>query len=112
VTLLWFAAFAWTIALEQPIYTLALRRHVRRWWTPCAIALAVNAITHPLLWFAFPRFAPYWQYVVAGELCVIAVEAVIVALVIRRGAPAIAASVAANTVSTLVGLALLSAAGA
>lgn len=110
MTLLWFAAFAWTIALEQPIYTLALRRYVRRWWTPCAIALAVNAITHPLLWFAFPRFEPYWQYVLAGELCVIAVEAAIAWLVIRRVGPAIAASVVANAMSTLVGLALLSAA--
>jgi hypothetical protein len=98
--MLWFCAFAWTIAIELPIYAVLLRR---RWW----LVFVVNAITHPLLWFAFPRFEPYWRYVVVAELCVVVVEAIVIAAVTRRVRLAVAASIVANAVSALVGFAIL-----
>ena len=106
---LWITAFAWTLALEQPIYTLWLRNHVRHWWTPCAITLVANAASHPAYWFVFPRFDPYWQYVLAGEACVVLVETVVVAVALgrRRLGRAFATSLTANLVSTLVGLAIM-----
>lgn len=104
--MIWFAAFAWTLALELPIYTLLLHRDVRSWQRLCALVLAVNAVSHPLLWFAFPKLSPYWCYVVAGELWVIAIEALLLAIAIRHRR-AIVASLAANAVSTLIGLAIL-----
>jgi hypothetical protein len=100
--MIWVLAFLWTLALELPIYTAVLRH--RR---VVAITFAVNAITHPLLWFVFPRFDPYWQYVLAGETCVIAAEALLVALAIQHAGRAIAASLLANVFSTLVGIAIL-----
>jgi hypothetical protein len=105
--LLWAVAFAWSIALEMPVYLLVLRRHVEQWWTPVAITLAVNAATHPAFWFVFPRFDPYWQYVLAGEACVVFVETAIIAVVVRRIGIAIVAAVLANLVSTLIGLWLM-----
>jgi hypothetical protein len=107
VTLLWSTAFLWTIALELPVYTIVLRRYVEHWWTPVALTLVVNAATHPAFWFVFPQFDPYWLYVLAGELCVVTVEIAIIAAALRRPGVAALASVAANAVSTLLGLVLM-----
>jgi hypothetical protein len=105
--MLWFAAFAWTLAIELPVYTIVLHRHAGSWQRLCGSVLAVNAISHPVLWFAFPELSPYWLYVLAGETCVIAIEALILAAVIRNVRVAVVASVLANVVSTLIGLGLL-----
>jgi len=96
----WLLAFLWTLALELPVYTVVL--DLRRWWAPVALTLAVNAISHPLLWFAFPHFAPFALYVLAGEAAVIALEAALLALVVppRR---ALVASIAANVTSAVIG---------
>ena len=104
----WLAAFVWTLALEQPIYTLWLHDHVRPWWLPCVLAVAANAATHPTLWFVWPRFDPYWCYVLVGETCVVVVETAIVVAVIgrRQLGRAFAASLSANTLSTAIGLVL------
>ncbi len=107
MTLLWLAAFAWTIAIELPVYTMTLHRHARSWQRLCGLVLAVNAVSHPVLWFVFPKLSPYWVYVLAGEACVIAIEAAILFVAIRNLRVAIVASVAANVVSTIVGLGLL-----
>lgn len=107
--MLWLAAFAWTLALELPVYTLALERHVRGWRALVALVLAVNAVTHPLLWFAFPRLTPYALYVVVAESCVTLVEAALVLAVMRPRRPgrALGASLAANATSTILGLILV-----
>ena len=110
----WLLAFVWTLALELPIYTLWLHRHLRR-WTLCGLVLVVNAISHPLLWFVMPRIAPYWCYVLVGETGVVIVEALIIAAVLTRSlditralAIAFAASLTANLVSTVIGLLVMS----
>lgn len=105
----WLVAFAWTLALELPVYTLLLERHVSGWRTLCALVVAVNAITHPLLWFVFPRLSPYAWYLLAGEACVTVAEAALVLAVMRPRRPgrALAASLAANAVSTVLGLGLM-----
>lgn len=99
MTLLWFAAFVWTIALELPVY-VALTRF-RAWWMPVAVTVGVNALTHPLLWFVFPRIHPFAVFVLAGEASVIAVEALILAaLGVRRP---LVVSFAANATSAVLG---------
>jgi hypothetical protein len=105
--MLWFAAFVWTLAIELPVYTIVLHRHARSWQRLCGLVLAVNAISHPVLWFAFPKLSPYWLYVLAGEACVIVIEALILASMIRNVRVALVASVLANLVSTVIGLGLL-----
>jgi hypothetical protein len=99
----WLVAFAWTLALELPVYTLVLGHRMRSWQRLCAAVFAVNAVTHPLLWFAFPRFEPFWLYALAGETCVVVAEAAMLALAIPLRA-AIVASVLANATSLLLGL--------
>jgi hypothetical protein len=107
VTLLWLTAFVWTIALELPVYVLVLRRSTQPWWLPVVLAFVVNIATHPAFWFVFPYFEPYWLYVLCGELCVVGVEAAILAIALRRPRLAIVAAVAANTASTLLGFLLM-----
>jgi len=104
--LLWLAAFVWTLAVELPIYVVWLRRRMRRWWAPCLLAFVVNLATHPAFWYGFPRFGPYWLYVLVGEVCVVIVETAIVvaALGPRRRGLAFGAGLTANAASTLVGL--------
>jgi hypothetical protein len=106
---LWLVAFLWTLAIEQPIYWLALRRRTRRWWHPGAICALANAITHPLLWFAYPQFEPYVAYVLLGEICVALAEAALIYAVVRDVRVAITTSLAANATSTLLGIPLIAA---
>lgn len=69
----WLTAFLITEAVEAPVY-LALGRKVeplRRW----LVALGASALTHPVLWFAFPwdRGSWWWSFIV-GETLVVLVE--------------------------------------
>ena len=99
MTLLWLAAFAWTVALELPIYVILTR--FRRWWAPVALTLGVNALTHPLLWYALPRVEPFALFVLYGEAFVIVVEAaVLAAFRVRR--PLVVSAVA-NVTSAVLG---------
>lgn len=68
----WLFAFAFTQVVEVPIYRRALGD--RRWAT--AIAFGASALTHPVVWFVFPRlFAHYLTMVVAAEVFAWLVEA-------------------------------------
>lgn len=107
----WGSAFLWTCALEQPIYVLFLRKRFKSWWAPCLLSLAVNALTHPLLWVAATAFP---DAIPALECAVIAAEAAFVWLILRRlsgrkdaARIALAASAAANLLSWLGGRWLL-----
>jgi len=91
----WLGAFCFTQVVEVPIWTFALRRDrdAPPWWprlkpagpsaTPLptwanlAIAYGASAITHPFVWFAFPRYAPggYLAMVLQAELFAVLVEA-------------------------------------
>lgn len=51
----WLSAFAFTQAVEVPIYALALRRGGRGAWPSVFIAFGASAITHPVVWWLLPR---------------------------------------------------------
>jgi hypothetical protein len=81
----WLAAFTFTQAVEIPIWAQALRWDRRvapgdtPWpmWINVVIAFGASAITHPFVWFAFPRYAPgsYWVMVIQAEAFAVLVEA-------------------------------------
>jgi hypothetical protein len=67
----WAWAFSLTIGVELPIvWALAGRGALPR-------AALANTLTHPTLWFLFPRFAPYVLWVMVAELWVWLVEALL-----------------------------------
>lgn len=106
----WLLAFVWTLALELPIYT--------RWLRPrlsgralVGLVFAINAVSHPLLWFAMPRFTPYTTYLAVGESGVVLIEATLIAIALHRQPGSLRtgflASLSANAFSTAVGLLLM-----
>ena len=128
----WLRAFVWTCALELPVYVLFLRTRFAAWWAPVVLALALQAATHPALWYAMPRFAPYEAWLVVAESLVTLTEAALVWIVLTvraargpraviapspfrlarlplgardaRASIALASSLTANAFSTLAGL--------
>lgn len=74
----WARAFAVTLGVEVPLYFWLLCKAGFRAHLALGAALAANAISHPLLWFALPRFEPYWAFAVAGEAMVLIVESVVI----------------------------------
>ena len=108
----WARAFALTLAIELPLYFLLLRREGFGARTALGAGLAANALSHPLLWFAFPMFEPYVAYAAAGEAMVIAVEVAVVyaagrmARVRMHIARIVTVVVVVNAVSMVVGFAV------
>jgi hypothetical protein len=55
----WLAAFALTQIVEVPIYLRALARspetHALSWRVRLAVAFGASVLTHPFVWFVFPR---------------------------------------------------------
>ena len=109
----WAEAFAWTIAIETPIYLLWLRKQFKGWWTPIVVSLVANALTHPALWYVVPMWEPYHEYLYVAEAGVAVIEAGVVFAALRLahvkgGALALgcAASFTANALSTIIGLRL------
>jgi hypothetical protein len=109
----WPLAFLWTCALELPIYVLVIGRRFERWWAACLLTFVLNAATHPVLWFLFPRFDPLAVWLVVAEGWVTFVEAATVTMVLWRttsfrGAAArgVIAALAANAFSAALGLIL------
>ena len=67
----WLIAFAVTQLVEVPIY---LKATERKW----IAAFGASLITHPIVWFVFPRYWPrgHWEsMLVCAELFAVAVEA-------------------------------------
>lgn len=106
----WAWAFAWTVLLEVPLvvaFTWSL-------WGPRSVlvGLGLQLLTHPALWYLFPRFSPYWLWLIVAEVTVAAAEAGVLAAGLRitgwswpaalKGGLGI--SVLANLFSTLFGL--------
>jgi hypothetical protein len=81
----WLSAFAFTQAVEIPLYVAAVRRSVRRGATQKPLALAAqialafgaSAVTHPIVWFLIPRIpaGSYAEMVARAELFAVLVEA-------------------------------------
>ena len=95
--LAWLAAFAFTQAIEVPVY----RRAGCSWWG----AFGASAITHPIVWFVIFPYVP-WGYVAKGALAEIfawSVEALWLHSVQKR-THAWAWSLLANALSFSLGL--------
>ncbi len=109
VYLLAFAALGWCRARPSPNRPLTVR-------TALALALAVNCITHPVLWALTVR-RPEPGRLLAAELCVALVEGLLIFLVVlrRRGRETSASrlswslltALGVNTLSLLIGLLVL-----
>lgn len=97
--LLWRWVFALALLLELPLIALATKRA-----RPVLAALLGNAVTHPLLWFFFPRFFGYATALTLGETTAVVVEGAAMAtlggLGLRRG---MTLSLAVNLYSWAVG---------
>jgi hypothetical protein len=97
-------ALAVTLAAEVPVYAVSLR--VSRLLTPArsaALAVLVNVMTHPLLWYGLSRAGPAWF--VPAEATVVVAEAAVCWLLLRRDAALLLlTSVVANTASVLAGV--------
>lgn len=67
----WLARFLFTQLVEVPIYTYALRGRA-------LVAFGASAITHPIVFFVFPRLWPggYWSMIAAAEAFAVIVEAI------------------------------------
>lgn len=114
-------AFALTLLVEVPVYTVVLAGcGTVRPGRAAAAALVVNCATHPVLWWVLGRFAAgpaaaYWTAFALAEAAVCAIEALLLgrppARPLRSPAPLplplrAAASLTANAASLLAGLLL------
>ncbi|HEY5821787.1 MAG TPA: hypothetical protein VIT20_07415 [Propionibacteriaceae bacterium] len=125
--LLWWDGFGWAFALtcviEVPAYLLAFR--VLGWWGPVGplagrtafgLTVAVNLITHPVLWAVSHQLDGVGQ-LMAAELGVAVTEAGLIAVVVGRAsgpgdrrtrlAWSLLTAVAVNAASVLVGALIL-----
>jgi hypothetical protein len=101
----WLAAFAFTQAVEVPIYAIALRARIPRLAPRLAAAFGASAITHPVVWFVIPHLIahPWLAYVVIAETFAVAAEAAYLAMLGARR-PVIW-SLAANGASVVLAMA-------
>jgi hypothetical protein len=109
----WLWAFLFTQAVEVPIWAWALRRRRRAapdrapWpvWLCLAAGFGASAITHPFVWFAFPRYGSrsYLVMVIEAESFAVGVEALYTGALGLEDA--LAWSVVANASSLGLGLA-------
>jgi hypothetical protein len=104
---------ALTWAIEVPLLVYLLRADAS-WRRLVGVGLLCSGVTHPLLWFAWPKVVPLERYplfVATGEALVFAVEALLIWALIfgarrgRMGRSALA-SLATNAASFGVGLVL------
>ena len=93
----WWTAHWHTQLIEVPIYLLLLFWTFKRWWIALPVAVFVNLVTHPVLWYYFPYWdadaswlmpclppqaahvAPYYAWLVIAETCVFVTEGLIIA---------------------------------
>ena len=75
---LWIQAFAFTQAIEIPVYTLFLRMRTKlSWWECVLFAFGASALTHPLVWFAIPwKHYPFEFMYITAELFAFGTEAI------------------------------------
>ena len=100
----WLIAFTVTQLVEVPLYWIALRRSVDERWKRFAVAFGASLLTHPVVWFAFPRMITetYWGMVLAAEAFAIVVEYLVLSgFGVRR---AMLWSLGTNVTSVALGL--------
>lgn len=99
----WAWAFGLTLLMELPVYTVVPAP--LPWPRRLLLGLGLNLATHPLLWYAFPRFHPYFLWALVAESWVTLTEALLLAAAWRGQFPkALLVSFLANLLSTLTGL--------
>lgn len=105
---LWLKAFFITVFSELLLIPFLLPRVSRaRLVLSC---LFVNSLSHPFLWFIFPRFLPYALWLACGEFSVVMIEAVLYWMLVCRERgffKAFLASLGANAASCLLGFIFL-----
>jgi hypothetical protein len=91
--------------VEIPIDVFALEHDgpPRPWWQRAIIAFGASAITHPIVWFVFPRITGnYNMMVLEAETFAVVVEAIYLRLFGLRNA--LLWSIVANMASAGLGL--------
>ncbi|MEW1864971.1 hypothetical protein OG896_32010 [Streptomyces sp. NBC_00669] len=105
------SALALTMAVEVPVYVAAITTaSPARYGRTAAVAVMVNLVTHPVLWWFLSRVPAggYWPAFTVAEGVVCLVEGALAAWWLRlRGPVPYAASVAANAASVIAGMLLL-----
>jgi hypothetical protein len=97
--LLWRWVFTLALLLELPLIALATKRT-----RPVLASLVGNALTHPALWFLFPRYFGYATALAVGETTAVLVEGASLATIGKLGwRRGMALSLAVNLYSWLVG---------
>lgn len=102
--LAWFYAFAFTQAVEVPLYSRFLDD--RSLATRAAKAFSLSLVTHPFVWFAFPRvpFPNWYVQLAVSEAFAVAVEAFILHRFGIEGRRAVLIALFANAMSLGLGL--------
>lgn len=107
----WFVAFLITVAVETPIVVTLTRGLPTGAARRALIAVFAQLVTHPLVWFVFPRLVGLTGRgaVALSELWAWLAEAAFYGVVLPGISPARALGVSAiaNAASILAGLALL-----
>ena len=99
---LWLNAFIFTQIIEIPIYAMAFPK--RPLWQKCLIGFGATAITHPILWTAFP-----WEtmdrntLMIVGESFVVITEACYLMLFRQKPVDAFLWAFSANAMSAGLG---------
>jgi hypothetical protein len=105
----WLTAFCLTLAIEMPALAFLGRRAEPSLSRRAAAAMLANAVSHPVVWFAFPALGLAWGATTAlSELWAWLVEASLYRLAFRAATwrLALGLSLAANLLSFGLGLAL------
>jgi hypothetical protein len=106
----WLMAFLATVAVECPIVVALTRGHPTPAWRRALIAIFGQLVTHPLVWFVFPRLVGLTglSSLALSELWAWLAEAAFYAVVLPGLSPAraLGVSACANAASILVGLAI------
>jgi len=95
-----------TLTVEVPVYTVSLvTARLLSVGRAALLAVLVNVVTHPLLWYGLSAAGPSWF--VPAEAAVVLVEATLAWSFLKRDAALLLlVSLVANTGSVLVGLAV------
>jgi hypothetical protein len=106
----WLMAFLATVAVEVPIVVALTRGHPTPAWRRALLALFAQLVTHPLVWFVFPRLVGLTgrSSLALSELWAWLAEAAFYAVVLPGLSPAraLGISAVANAASILLGLAV------
>jgi len=104
----WLFAFLVTVAVEVPVVVALTRSHPTPAWRRALIAIFAQLVTHPLVWFVFPRLVGLTgrSSLALSELWAWLAEAAFYGVVLTGLSPAraLGISAVANAASILVGL--------